>query len=235
MKEDKKRLRAVWGTMKARCLNKNHNRFHVYGAKGVEICDEWLYDFDSFYNWSMKNGYRKGLSIDRVNVEGNYEPSNCRWVTMKAQQNNRSNNIFITYKGETKSVMEWHEVTGIGHKTLIYRYHKGLTPEEIMENPLDYNEKILKFEGKEQSISAWARETGIKNYTIQARLYAGWTIEKALTTKTAPVGKTIYLEFDGEKLTLSEWSKKIGVTYNTLFGRRKRGWTNEEILYGKRK
>lgn len=108
-----------------------------------------------------------------------------------------------------------------------------MSPEEIIESPMDYNEKMLSFNGKEQSISAWARETGIKNCTIQARLYYGWTVEEALTTKTKPVGKTIFLEYDGEKLTLSEWSKKLGLSYNTLFGRRKRGWTNKEILYGK--
>lgn len=227
------RLFRIWKAMKNRCLNKKNNRFSVYGGRGIKICDEWLDDFNSFKKWSLDNGYDDTLTIDRIDVDGNYEPSNCRWATMKEQQNNRSNTIFITYKGETKSVMEWHEITGINHKTLIYRYHKGMSPEEIIESPMDYNEKMLSFNGKEQSISAWARETGIKNCTIQARLYYGWTVEEALTTKTKPVGKTIFLEYDGEKLTLSEWSKKLGLSYNTLFGRRKRGWTNKEILYGK--
>lgn len=233
MKEDRNRLRSVWGAMKGRCLDKNNNRFYVYGAKGVKICDEWLHNFDNFYNWSIENGYCKGLSIDRIDVKGNYEPNNCRWVTMKVQQNNRSNTIFITYKGETKSVMEWHEITGIKHKTLLQRYHKGLSAEEIIESPLDYNEKFLELNGKKQSISAWGRELNIDGATIQQRLYSGWSVEDALTEKVG--SRKIFIEYDGENLSLQQWADKLDVPYKRLHGRHYKGWSNKEILYGRNK
>ena len=79
--------RIYWG-MKARCYNKNYHKYPNYGARGIKICDEWKNDFMAFYNWAINNGYADNLSIDRINNDGNYEPSNCRWATAKQQANN---------------------------------------------------------------------------------------------------------------------------------------------------
>ena len=82
-------LYKIWRCMKQRCYYSKNISYRYYGERGIKICDEWLNDFEPFYNWAITNGYKEGLSIDRINVDGNYEPSNCRWATAKEQANNR--------------------------------------------------------------------------------------------------------------------------------------------------
>ncbi len=90
-----------------RCYNKHDNNYPHYGKRGITICDEWLNDFMNFYDWSMSHGYADNLTIDRINNDGNYEPSNCRWTTVYEQNKNRSCSLLVTYKGKTKTIMEW--------------------------------------------------------------------------------------------------------------------------------
>ena len=117
------RLYKVWKDMKGRCYKPTSKRFSAYGARGIKVCDEWL-SFENFYKWSLSNGYSDDLTIDRINNDGNYEPSNCRWVTMKTQANNRRTNHLLTYKGETHTLKEWAEITGINYNTLVGRINR---------------------------------------------------------------------------------------------------------------
>jgi len=109
--------------MKARCTNKNNKIFPRYGGRGILLCNEW-HSFVLFYEWAINNGYSDKLSIERKDVNGNYEPENCMWATCKQQQNNRRNNHRITVNGETRTASGWATLCGI-HQSAINQAIKG--------------------------------------------------------------------------------------------------------------
>lgn len=119
------RLYTILKGMKQRCYNKNCFSYKDYGARGIEICDQWLSDYASFRDWAIKNGYKDGLSIDRIDVNGNYCPENCRWVGTFEQSNNRRNNVRYNFKGEELTISEIAELTGIKYGTIHQRLRKG--------------------------------------------------------------------------------------------------------------
>lgn len=93
--ESHSRLHRIWSGMKERCCNVNAENYQNYGGRGISICNEWMNSFESFRDWAVLNGYSDCLSIDRIDVNGNYEPQNCRWATMKEQNNNKRNNRLL--------------------------------------------------------------------------------------------------------------------------------------------
>ena len=129
----KERLHRIYNSMKGRCLNQNNYDYQYYGGKGVSVCDEWLRSYEKFKDWAMSNGYQEDLTLDRIDVNGNYEPSNCRWVSMKVQSNNKTVSVYITHHGETHTLKQWSEITGINYSTICKRYQKGKSPDEILK------------------------------------------------------------------------------------------------------
>lgn len=130
------RLYGIWTDMKSRCDNPNMKRYFDYGGRGITICDEWHNSFESFRDWAMANGYRDDLSIDRVDVNGNYEPSNCRWIPREAQASNKRNNFLLTMDGETKTISQWERITGIERRTIAKRKKLGWTDEKALRQPV---------------------------------------------------------------------------------------------------
>jgi hypothetical protein len=122
--------------MRYRCFKPTCTAYHKYGAKGISVCPEWDKSFETFRDWAMKNGYADSLTIDRIDPHGDYSPYNCRWVTQKVQQNNRSNNIYLTYKGQTNSLIEWEEITELKWRILYDRYYRGWDVDRIFEQPV---------------------------------------------------------------------------------------------------
>lgn len=119
------RIYETWQGMKGRCYNKHDARYNNYGGRGITVCDEWKEDFNAFYNWSLENGYSDNLTIDRINVDGNYEPDNCRWTDLKTQCNNRTTNINITIGNSTKTLTEWCEIFKVDYKKTYARYKRN--------------------------------------------------------------------------------------------------------------
>ena len=132
----KTNLYRVWDSMRYRCLNPNCQAYKDYGLRGITVCNEWL-KFEVFYDWAINNGYKKGLSIDRIEVNGNYEPGNCKWSTMKEQGNNRRTTRMIEINGTTKSMKQWAEQYGINYCTVQGRINElGMMPIEALTMPL---------------------------------------------------------------------------------------------------
>jgi hypothetical protein len=118
-------------SMVDRCYRAKSHNYYLYGGRGITVCDEWK-DIKNFKSWAESNGFIKGLTLDRIDVNGNYEPSNCRWVTMKTQDNNRRNTVYIKFNGEIHTVSEWASITGINRSTINNRYCRGYAVEKIL-------------------------------------------------------------------------------------------------------
>lgn len=114
------RLYRIWRAMRQRCLNEDDAAFPRYGGRGISICPEWA-DYANFHAWAVVSGYRDDLTIDRIDNDGNYEPGNCRWATYTEQARNVRRNRLVTYRGVTKSLVEWSEILGVEASALRYR------------------------------------------------------------------------------------------------------------------
>lgn len=129
------RLSRIWRKMRNRCLNPNNSSFKDYGGRGIEICSEWD-NFYEFQEWALNSGYSKELTLDRINVNGNYDPENCRWVSLKRQERNKRNTIYLTLHGIKKPMADWSDEIGISWRTLHSRYVRGWSDEQILTTPV---------------------------------------------------------------------------------------------------
>lgn len=111
-------------SMLERCYREKSSNYNIYGGRGIKVCDEWK-NIENFEKWVEESHYKKGLTLDRIDVNGNYEPSNCRWVDMKMQCNNRRNTLYIKIDKEIHTISEWSDITGINRSTLNNRYYRG--------------------------------------------------------------------------------------------------------------
>lgn len=128
---------SVYNDMLERCYNKKCANYKYYGARGIMVCNEWKNDFMSFYNWSISNGWIKGLSIDRFpNKNGAYEPQNCRWATRELQNNNRTDNRILECRGITATLSQFSRMSGIAYKTISCRIDRGWEIERAIFEPI---------------------------------------------------------------------------------------------------
>lgn len=177
------RIYGIWNGMKIRCYDKNNHNYKKYGAKGITVCNEWKDSFVAFNEWAQANGYTDDLTLDRIDPSGNYEPDNCRWVSQKIQQNNRSNNRIISYQGENYTLSQLSRKYNLNAGFLRRRLEFGWSVEDAINTPKGADKRYLEFNGETHTLTEWEDITGIDRRTIGNRINKlGWSVEKALTT-----------------------------------------------------
>lgn len=135
--------------MKERCYYPHNNRYYKYGARDIKICDEWLQDREKFFEWAYAHGYKDGLSIDRIDVDGDYCPENCRWATNKQQSRNKSTTVWVEYKGKRLCLKDWADKMGIRRDTLSHRLKSGWSIEKTLTTPVNKAREFLKEKGEQ--------------------------------------------------------------------------------------
>lgn len=126
------KLYQAWTGMKQRCYNPNNQKYKNYGERGIRVCAEWKEDSNTFIEWALNNGFSENLTLDRIDVNGDYEPNNCRWITNQEQCENRTTNVLVSYNGDTITLKRYAQLTGKNYGTMVSRYQRGWSIEEVM-------------------------------------------------------------------------------------------------------
>lgn len=190
------RLFRIWKGILKRCYDENNYAYSNYGGRGIRVCDEWLIETDyeglyNFYNWAMENGYSDELTIDRINVDGIYEPKNCRWSTYKEQNSNKRNNVYIEIEGESKSLAEWAEFTGIDIRMIHKRVKQGKKGLDIIK-PIQ--KRIAEKQSGEKYVS-WDKRNKSWRLTIKGKIDRNYkTVEEAVEAKNKYLREEVDVE-----------------------------------------
>ena len=177
------RLFSTYHTMKGRCYNPTDHKYYRYGARGIKMCDDWVNNPKSFFDWAMANGYKEGLSIDRIDNDGDYCPENCRWTDAKTQANNTSRNIRYKYGDKEMTVSEWADYLGITYSAAKTRIKRGNFDE--LFNTKNGNYKMVTHNGITKSIKEWAIALNLNYSTVRDRVRKG-TFERLFPNTWAP-------------------------------------------------
>ncbi len=174
----------AWRAMIARCYQKKNPRYLDYGGRGIKVCRRWRISFDNFLR-DMGSRPSKKHSLDRVDNDGDYKPSNCRWALPKEQLRNTRVSVKVTYKGKTLDVYAWSVITGITSHSIKARLLRGWSVEDTLTRPKGYRPKtravLYPFKGKKLSLSNISQLCGIKESTLYMRLANGWSMKDATT------------------------------------------------------
>ena len=227
----------IWCHMKRRCSGKSKVKGDAsYIKRGITVCERWKSSFENFYK---DMGPRPGseYSLDRINNDGNYEPENCRWATMKEQANNTSRNILISHNGETKTITQWADYLNADPGALRSRIiNYGFSIEEALSRPFRKKGENMPLEflieGNFLTIEQCVKKFDVPIENIRSRYHKGWDVERIFNT---PVKKQEYtcmknLSFNNETLTFEEWEKRTGIQQKEIRRRIKRGWPTEKAL-----
>lgn len=241
------RTHVIWKAMRQRCQNPRHRAWQWYGARGIKVCDRWQ-NFELFL--ADMGEAPPGMSIERRNNNGHYDPANCVWTTRTEQMRNQRSNRIISYRNRHLALAAWAEETGLTRETIANRLEHGWSvgqalgfarpPAGTGHRPERQNRHFPKrevtYDGRTLSATAWAKVTGISSDTIRGRLDAGWTAGQALGFEAPPetqrgAGPSVFVEHKGRKLCLRDWAEERGIAVPTLRMRLgKYGWTVAQAL-----
>lgn len=174
----------LYRNMKSRCSNKNNKAYKYYGGRGIKVCEEWSNKengLKNFVEWAYSHGYdekteRGKCTLDRIDVNGDYCPENCRWVDLFEQANNKTNNVIIEYMGEKDTVQNWCKRLNVSAAMVRHRIERGWSEERLFDKP-KINPVFITYHGETKTIREWSEITGIKCETIRSRLQSNWDIE----------------------------------------------------------
>lgn len=224
IKHDKSRTSTyrTWISIKARCCNPRYSRYSDYGGRGIRVCERWCESFENFfYDMGEKP---LGLSIDRIDNNGNYEPGNCRWATRKQQDSNMRKNVFLTLHGKTQILSDWARELGMTGTSLRKRLRRWPIERALSAPPA--KPLRITFEGKQQTIATVAEKLGIHVSTLRSRIDNGWSVRRAVEKSSKP----LLIRHDGKYQSLLTLAREHGLNVWTLRGRIEDGWTVERAL-----
>ncbi len=234
----------IWKHIIQRCYNENCPEYKNYGGRGIVMCDEWKVSFANFFD-DMGECPPDKWSIDRIDVNGNYLKTNCRWADFIEQNNNTRTNKYLEYNGKRLTYAQWAREIGVNEVTIRNRISYGWTIEEILSKPK--NGQNIEYNGESHTLIEWAKILDINVNNLYYRIKRGWTIfetlstpirkptdkrKKRLTVKkvnSKPFNQKLP-KFNGWSFTISEWAKRLGVTYSIINHRLKKGWSLEKTL-----
>lgn len=181
-----RRLYGIYNGVKRRCFNKKESRFKDYGGRGITMCEEWLNSengFDKFVDWALSHGYTDGLTLERKNVDGDYCPENCEWITIVDQAKNKRDTLWVDYKGEHIRLLELCEREGVKYDTVHNRiYKQGWTVERAIHQQSQ----------QENSLMKKCKDAGVNYSTVRDRIVKlGWEEKRALSTPTVGRGANV--------------------------------------------
>ena len=214
------RVYRIWNGIKRRCLSPDDTSYENYGGRGIKICDEWKNSSAMFIEWALSHGYTDELTIDRIDVNGDYCPENCRWVTYREQGKNKRNNRLITYNGETHCLSEWAEIMNMTVNTIESRLLKGWDIEKVFQKEVrNTGHYQLEYKGKIYNLQELARELKINPLTLKYRLKKGMSIEQAIKKEPFETHRTpikqldIYGNFIKEYPSIKAAVKETGIKH----------------------
>ena len=171
------RIYKIWSSMKARCNNKNYRRYADYGGRGIKVCERWS-DFNNFHA-DMGDCPSDTHSLDRIDVNGDYTPENCRWATPKQQANNRRDNVFVDIYGERLTVSQASRKHKVSISVILYRLNRGEAGERLIRPVKKY--KLYELNGEKKTLNYWARHYGIRQGSLWNRIDKGDDIQSAIS------------------------------------------------------
>lgn len=212
------RTHRIWVGMRRRCRDENASGYQNYGGRGIKVCPEW----DSFEQFLSDMGEcPSGYSLDRIDGDLGYEPSNCRWATLEDQNNNRRSVVLVEWQGKTLSIRQWSRELSIRHQTLYSRWKAGVRPPELFAPT--FSPRVVSLNGENVTVEDAAKQLGVSGNAVRYRDDKGESVSDGLKN-------SLIVEYLGRSESLHHWSKITGIAYLTLYSRYRSGLRGSDLF-----